>query len=119
MVNELEMPAWPEYPGFGVWIPTEVLPELTAELPGVPAVDGWLRAVPDPRRPFPAAYLEVAWLADGLFHLATVAGCTVAAPAPGQDEPALVSHWKVPLEDVSVLAQSLRSGPVRDRDDRR
>jgi hypothetical protein len=98
-VIELEFPAWPEYPGLGSWIPTEMLADVVAQLPGISDANGWLRAVPDPQEPFPAVHLQVVWLADGHIHLATVSGCTVAVAAPGR-APQLASYRYVSLEQL-------------------
>jgi hypothetical protein len=99
-VNELEFPAWPEHPGLGEWIPAELLADVIAELPGLTGTDGWLRAVPDPRQPFPAVHLQVVWLADGHIHLVTVSGCTVAAVPPGRATPQLDCYRHISLEQL-------------------
>jgi hypothetical protein len=77
-----------------------MLAEVVAQLPGLTGADGWLRAVPDPRDPFPAVHLQVVWLADGHIHLVTVSGCTVAAVPPGRVVPRLAGYRYTSLEQL-------------------
>ncbi|GGM89572.1 hypothetical protein ACFFX1_52720 [Dactylosporangium sucinum] len=99
-MSELEFPSWPEHPGLGSWIPTAMLADVVARLPGLADADGWLRAVPDPQEPFPAVHLQLVWLADGHIHFATVSGCTVALAAPGRAEPRLAAYHYASLEQL-------------------
>ncbi|GEM_PF-4461914 len=103
-MSELEFPAWPEYPGLGSWIPTEMLANVLAELPGLADVVGWLRAVPDPQEPLPAVHLQLVWISDGCVRFATVSGCTVATASPDHDAPKLVGVRYAPLEQLTVVA---------------
>ncbi|MEH1058696.1 hypothetical protein V6U89_26230 [Micromonospora sp. CPCC 206171] len=99
-MSELEFPSWPEHPGLGSWIPTEMLADVVAQLPGLPDANGWLRAVPDPHEPFPAVHLQVVWLADGHIHFATVSGCTVAVASPDRAAPRLAGYRYASLEQL-------------------
>ena len=99
-MNELEFPPWPEHPGLGSWIPTELLADVVTQLPRLAEAEGWLRAVPDPREPFPAVHLQLVWLADGHIHFATVSGWTVATASPGRTAPQLVGYRYTSLEQL-------------------
>jgi len=108
-VNETEFPAWPEHPGLGEWIPAELLADMIVDLPGLTGTDAWLRAVPDPREPFPAVHLQVVWLADGHIHLVTVSGCTVAAVPSGRATPRLDGYRYTSLEQLVADASDWAS----------
>ncbi|MFF5225119.1 hypothetical protein [Dactylosporangium sp. NPDC000521] len=103
-MSELEFPPWPEHPGMGSWIPTGMLSDMVAKLPGVADAEGWLRAVPDPHEPFPAVQLQLVWLADGHIHFATVSGFTVATASPDRAAPRLVGYRYTSLDQLIAAA---------------
>lgn len=99
-MSELEFALWPEQPGLGNWIPTELLADVITQLPGLADAGGWLRAVPNPQEPFPAVHLQVVWLADGYVYFATVSGFTVATMSPGHAAPRLADYRSISLDQL-------------------